>query len=268
MHRMRSALEKLSSSTRWSKLKKFANSNPARLTVLAPLVGYLILFNAEIRKFLEIVFPIGVSEASANWLQENNLTFLYFGLVFYGLAVGVFSLFCPTMIKENESVTAHVLSKEQVKTPNLVRRHFRETIRKFFQHNSDERRSRFFGDLSFSFPYDAAEPLHLLVDHVADDGLSGFDNLSEFQTGSGEFQTDVLMEIMLSERRVERVFSSSLYHASLSLSKEVFYVSYRAFDYDKFGLRCTCSILFLLGFLFLIIPTLVTCWLILSGLYS
>lgn len=147
---------------------------------------------------------------------------------------------------------------EDVKTPNLVRRHLSHTVQLFHDHNSDERRSPFFGNLHPSFPYAAAAPLHLLIEELASSAFTEEDTIVSFQTGTGHWKTDEIMELMHSERRVDRVFWMPLFAGSFDLSKEVFYVSYRVDDFRLFLVRLVNLCLFLLGLIFLAIPTVIT----------
>jgi hypothetical protein len=39
---------------RWTVLRDIGNSAPAKLTILIPLVGYLIIFNEHVLKYLEL----------------------------------------------------------------------------------------------------------------------------------------------------------------------------------------------------------------------
>jgi hypothetical protein len=49
--------------TRWSTLKNFTKSRAAQLTVLAPFVGYLIVFNSELKSYLNLSFPENANTA-------------------------------------------------------------------------------------------------------------------------------------------------------------------------------------------------------------
>lgn len=80
------------------------------LTILAPFVGYLVLFNQTIVQQLSLATEILGSPAgdgvTAATLQR--LYFLYFGLIFLGLGSGLFALFCPIEIKDCSSAREYV----------------------------------------------------------------------------------------------------------------------------------------------------------------
>lgn len=86
---------------RWSGLRAIGNSAPVRLTILIPLIGYLLIFNQHIIEYLEIISEIGgVSSASAHDLNISpRLLWIYYG--FCALAVGstIYSALCPSEIK-------------------------------------------------------------------------------------------------------------------------------------------------------------------------
>lgn len=257
--------ERISERTRWSTLKNFTRSRGAKLSALAPFVGYLVLYNSQIQEYLQLNLSVPESGFGVVWLRENSLHFLYFGLVSYGAAAALFAASCPNKIRENENIIEYVSNMESVKTDNLVYRHLRNAIETFFKHNEGERASRFFGYLHPSFPYAAAEPLHLLIDRLAGSAELDSDTIVELQTGTGHFMTDKIMELMLSERRVERAFHMPLYHAANDLSKEVFYVGYRIDDFRNFPIRLLINALFILGLIFLLIPTFTTMLVILAS---
>ena len=235
--------------TRWSSLKNFTNSRAAQLTILAPFIGYLIVFNSELRTYLNLSFPEKSNTSLVNWLRAHSLTFL---------ATAIFAMSCPNKIRENKNIIEYVQKMEDVKTPNLVRRHLSNTIYLFFRHNSGERSSPLFSEIHPSFPHAAAAPLHLLVEALAASGLTEEETIVSFQTGSGYWMTDEIMEAMSGERRVDKVFWMPLFDASFELSKEVFYVSYRVDDFRMFVVRLLNFSLFVLGLVFLGIPTIVT----------
>lgn len=252
---------------RWSTLKNFTRSRAAQLTVMAPFIGYLIVFNAELKSYLNLSLPENSNSLLVEWLRAHSLTFLYFGLVLYGAATAIFAIACPKKVKENDNIIEYVQKMEDIKAPNLVRRHLSRTIYLFLEQNSSERRSPFFANLHPSFPSAAATPLHLLIEALAASSITDEESITAFQTGTGHWMTDEIMESMHSERRVDRVFWMPLLAASFEHSKEVFYISYRADDFRLFFVRFFNLFLFILGLTFLIVPTIVTILAIVLSLF-
>lgn len=253
--------------TRWSTLKNLAKSRAAQLTVLAPFIGYLVVYNSELRTYLSLDLPESSNSSLVTWLKSHSLTFLYFGLVLYGAATAIFGISCPNKIRENKNIIEYVQKMEDVKTPNLVRRHLSHTVHLFLKHNLGERRSRFFGHLHPSFPDAAAAPLHLLIEELASSAFTDEEQIVPLQTGTGHWMTDEIMERMSAETRVERTLWMPLFSASFALSKEVFYVSYRVDDFRFFPIRVVILSLFVLGLACLVVPTIGTILVVLSSLF-
>ena len=86
-------------SLRWSKLRPIGNSWPARLTVLIPLVGYLIIFNTKLAGYADLIRevsggdPVGLS-VSPRLFQVN------FGLCFVSIGAAIYAFACPSIVKK------------------------------------------------------------------------------------------------------------------------------------------------------------------------
>jgi hypothetical protein len=86
----------------WATLRSFGNSRAVQLSVLFPIVGYLILFNDEVARFLSMAAldkkpsPQGVFET----LWRAKLYFVYFGLMAMGIGSGIYQVSCPYLIKK------------------------------------------------------------------------------------------------------------------------------------------------------------------------
>ncbi len=259
-------LELATNRTRWSVLKNFTKFRAAQLTVLAPFVGYLIVFNADLRSYLNLDLPENADAELVDWLRIQSLTFLYFGLVLYGAATTIFSACCPNKIKQNNNIIEYIQKMEVVKTPNLVRRRLSYTVYRFLERNSDERGNPFFSYQHPSFPQSAAAPLHQLIEKLASLAITDDPTVASLRTATGHWRTDTVMQSMHGENQIERLRWSPLFGAAFDLSKEVFYVSYRVDDFSLFWVRVSVLILFVAGLAFLAVPTIVTMLAIILGL--
>jgi hypothetical protein len=90
----------------WSDLRSISNSYAARTTVLIPLIGYMILFNTNIIRWLDLVRGLEVSH-DPNVIPVR-LLFIYFGLCSVAIGVVVYNLACPNEVKEYASAEAYV----------------------------------------------------------------------------------------------------------------------------------------------------------------
>jgi hypothetical protein len=98
---------------RWSVLRSVGNSTAIKLTVLIPVVGYLILFNDYIVQFLDVSSSIFrrqdmLKNASPAQNIPWRLMFLYFGMCHIAAASVLYSWFCPNIIKRFGSAPEYV----------------------------------------------------------------------------------------------------------------------------------------------------------------
>jgi hypothetical protein len=93
---------------RWSRLRGTGNSLPVRLTVLIPVVGYLIIFNSYIVKYLELAKEFGGAQAMENASVSPRLLLIYFGLCAVALGSVIYDHFCPDEVKHFGTSAAYV----------------------------------------------------------------------------------------------------------------------------------------------------------------
>jgi hypothetical protein len=92
----------------WSLLRTIGNSGPARLTILIPLVGYLILLNTWVVDKLDLSERIvGTSSGSV-----NRLIMIYLGLVAFAIGSTIFTWRCPLEVKKYASAEEYIAGEE------------------------------------------------------------------------------------------------------------------------------------------------------------
>jgi hypothetical protein len=86
--------------SRWSRLRLLGNSAIAKATIAIPLLGYFILFNANLLDYLKLhpEFCTGRG-CSVSW----RLFFIYFGCFAIALGSTLYSWKCPALIKKYDS---------------------------------------------------------------------------------------------------------------------------------------------------------------------
>ena len=89
----------------WAGLRFVSNSTAAKATILVPLIGYLILFNAHIVQFLNLIQELNGSHHLG---VSYRLIFLYLGLCSVSLGVLAYSWFCPNEVKYYGSAASFV----------------------------------------------------------------------------------------------------------------------------------------------------------------
>ncbi|WP_342242362.1 hypothetical protein [Ensifer sp. OTU672] len=97
------AVVSLDHQARWSVLRRLGNSTVAKATIAVPLVGYLLLFNREIVKFLSLHTDFCQPTTCAPSLR---LFLLYLGCCLIATGATLYSLRCPALIKKYDSAAA------------------------------------------------------------------------------------------------------------------------------------------------------------------
>jgi hypothetical protein len=82
---------------RWNNLSRIGNTTIAKASILVPILGYLLLFQKDVIKFLQMHVDI-CATCEVSW----RLHFFYFGCCFFALASLFYGWKCPTLIKRYE----------------------------------------------------------------------------------------------------------------------------------------------------------------------
>jgi hypothetical protein len=83
----------------WSDLRGISNSNAAKSTILIPLVGYWILFNVYIVKWLHLAEQVDGAAVSSDQIPKRILWF-YMGLCLVAVGTFVYAVRCPPEVKK------------------------------------------------------------------------------------------------------------------------------------------------------------------------
>src|SRR5437667_10548734 len=97
---MRQAIEK---ALLWTSLRAMGNSAAARMTIIIPFVGYLILFNENALLYFELSRRIFGEQPTATVGAAHvslRLLSIYFGLCLVAVASATYGLRCPIEIKQ------------------------------------------------------------------------------------------------------------------------------------------------------------------------
>jgi hypothetical protein len=93
----------------WRLLRSIGNSKAAKLTILIPLVGYLILLNDTVIRHLELSEEVFGAPTGATL---TKLLIIYCGLVFVAFASTIFVALCPLEVKRYASSEEYVAGEE------------------------------------------------------------------------------------------------------------------------------------------------------------
>jgi hypothetical protein len=88
----------------WVRLRFVSNSTAAKSTILVPLIGYLIIFNAKVVSYLNLAQEFGVHNVGVS----HRLILIYLGLCAISVGVLLYGWFCPNEIKHYGSAAAFV----------------------------------------------------------------------------------------------------------------------------------------------------------------
>src|SRR6266478_1435957 len=91
----------------WSDLRAIGNSGPAKLTILIPLIGYLVIFNAQLAHYLELVAEVGGLNAHM-FSVSPRLLLIYFGLCSFAVGSALYSFRCSNEVKKYGTSSAYV----------------------------------------------------------------------------------------------------------------------------------------------------------------
>lgn len=89
----------------WSKVRALGNSTPARLSLVIPFFGYLILFNEHVRGILKLSYPMAgpntVAIVGLAFSEISAFYWTYFGLLLFGVASSIYQIVCAGEIKQH-----------------------------------------------------------------------------------------------------------------------------------------------------------------------
>lgn len=92
----------------WSRLRGTGNSLVVRLTILIPLVGYLIIFNSYVMHYLELTKELAGATPAGSEVSPR-LLLIYFGLCAFAVGSVIYGRYCPDQVKHYGTSAAYVL---------------------------------------------------------------------------------------------------------------------------------------------------------------
>jgi hypothetical protein len=87
----------------WSQLRTIGHLPLMKATIFVPLIGYLIIFNETIAKYLHLVW-----EKDATPPVSTNLLLVYFGLIFLSAGSTVYAFRCDRRVDQYGSAEAYI----------------------------------------------------------------------------------------------------------------------------------------------------------------
>jgi len=87
----------------WTTLRPVGNSVIVKLTILVPVIGYLIIFNDKLVGYTDLVHEISGLDETSGLSVPPRLFQIYFGLCFIAVASAIYSMACPSIVKRYQS---------------------------------------------------------------------------------------------------------------------------------------------------------------------
>lgn len=101
--------------SRWHRLRGLGNSSLVRLSLLMPVIGYLILLNKSVGEHLQLDPRIAI------WLSDSpfRLLLIYYGTFLVAAGSAIYALWCPYIVKKYASEVEYSAAElDFVSTPN------------------------------------------------------------------------------------------------------------------------------------------------------
>jgi hypothetical protein len=86
---------------KWTRLREIGNSSATKMTILIPLVGYLIIFNQNVVGLLTLSRELVGMPAHQE--PSTRLLCMYFGLCLIAVGSIVYNVLCPSIVKRYTS---------------------------------------------------------------------------------------------------------------------------------------------------------------------
>ncbi len=230
-----------------------------------PIVGYVVVFNTHITDWFKTTLPIRDVVNPGFWdnVYNDNMTYLYFGLLVFGIGVALFSAFAPNQVRRFVHVDEYVKLMDSIATRNMTIGSFDRVTSSFFHNLSEEQQSGMYDQDSNSFPDELSADLHRLISEIVES--SDVLTTGEFFTGSGHLESAKVLETVYSVRRVEQVFGMEVYDGAFKRRKDVFYLEHKMLDFSKPWVRAFVFLFYIVGLFLLAVPTIATSALIITN---
>lgn len=275
----------LSDATDWLTLSSIGRSRAVSLTIIIPFVGYIILFNEYIIKYFLFARAVIVDvspnidiDIAQNKISLENLYFLYFGLLFLGLASSLFSFFCPEEIKQNKTSNEFIKSEEELKTPTIVISYLNFIFQKYLDSNESEENDNKNIFRKLEYP-DEIDQLHYNLIYEIFENLEHYENnenetevldaehqeYSEgngyegvFYYGSGYLNIHSITDTVLMNRRITFHFVKQFRSTARDYYRDILFIKFLYLRKSKSALRIAIGSMYAFGIALLILPTIKT----------
>jgi len=122
----------------WTSIRSLGNSWPARLSILVPFFGNILIFNKLFLDFAGVGTSCSLPLGPTCLISQTTIYNYYLGLCLIGVASGMYQIFCPPIIKKYIDEDFFVIEHSSLATrPQLTR------YLEFITNNKTDRRYKF-----------------------------------------------------------------------------------------------------------------------------
>ncbi len=116
----------------WYNLRGLGRSPIARMTILIPVIGILILFSSAVNEFISLSAEfLNIKSEKAQQTSRQSALLLYFGLLIFSVNTLAYNVFCPSVVKEFPTKYEHHDSELRLITEDRASRLQEELNAKF-----------------------------------------------------------------------------------------------------------------------------------------
>lgn len=282
---------------KWSTLSRIGNSYIAKSTILAPFIGAMILFNENIFQYMEpskhFLQLIGFEPAIDNSSQyyQSRIYYLYIGLFLIGISSVIYSIFCPDTISNFSFIDEYTRSRVSLSSPTICTTSFESILTPYAidagvvsWHDKGITDTLSYDDkissLTYSllmrmwtdFKWDEEEVENdIRRDTSKDNDELSFDEPgfhNSYMLGTGYIDLSYLAKDLIDSPRVMWGFTIPFKDSSFKFQSDVYHLHYMVEDMSLPIQRLLCFLIYAVGFLFLIIPSIDTFVRVLVGFLS
>lgn len=256
--------------TSWSALRRIGSLPPMRAVMFAPLIAYLIIFNDYVIGFFNQV-SINMGLSATDSLNLTNVYFLYYGLISVGTGSIIYGFFCPTSVARFSDSMNFASAVQSLTAQAFVLSYFDDILRKFTQNDELGQETE-----TLDYPEGTRLRTSEIVVEVykkylerdraerPDDTEDGESDRweefhHEFVTGSGYFNAEEIADRAYRAPKVIWAFSEPYKAvAAQEFAADIAFIKYEIDDHSQPKLRFLTAILYALGFVLLLIPSVST----------
>lgn len=245
----------------WSSLRSIGRSRVVSFTIITPFVGWLILLNSEFVRFVTLTSALfkkaEQNGVAATVFTESSLLFTYMGLVCIGLGSLLYTIACPVTIKSHDSERDYVASESD------------RVTQIYLNYISGVVATRYCAAMAY---YDFSERRsylrlwEMLLNSMYSGNVLNNDVLHDFVTPMDTLKIDEFTEQIASDRRGFRALVETFRGALTKRKLDMLTIFYLSEDVNLPSARLVTAVLYVFGFLLLVVPTARTFVLIIGRL--